>query len=104
MIDLHQPGAKDDAQKVQPALVYEGFARALLAVAQVGTYGAAKYTREGWVSVPNGRDRYTNAMHRHLLTEATGEQHDPESGLLHAAHAAWNALARLELQLRGETV
>jgi hypothetical protein len=37
-----------------------------------------------------------------LLAEAAGQQCDAESGLAHAAHAAWCALARLELMLRDE--
>jgi hypothetical protein len=31
-----------------------------------------------------------------------GEERDSESSILHAAHAAWNALARLELILLAE--
>ena len=54
------------------------------------------------VSVPNGCERYTDAMYRHLLAEAAGQKCDAESGLAHAAHAAWCALARLELMLRDE--
>ena len=95
----HEPGAKMDAGKVRAGLVLGGFARALTEVARVGTFGATKYTPEGWRSVPLGRERYTDALFRHLLTEAAGEACDPESGLLHAAHAAWNSLARLELAL-----
>ena len=34
--------------------------------------------------------------------EARGELHDADTQLEHAAHAAWNALARLELLLRGQ--
>ncbi len=83
-----------------PGLVLGGFARALQAVTDVGTCGARKYTPGGWVEVPDGINRYTDAMHRHLLKDATGETHDPETSLLHAAHAAWNALARLDLMLR----
>jgi len=41
-------------------------------------------------------------MYRHLLKEHIGEQRDKDTQLLHAAHAAWNALARLELMLREE--
>ena len=37
-----------------------------------------------------------------VLAEAAGQQCDVESGLAHAAHAAWCALARLELMLRDE--
>ena len=96
----HHPGAKGDAGKTRAGLVLGGFARALLEVSAVGTFGATKYTPDGWVSVPNGIERYTDAMHRHLLAEATGERLDGDSGLAHAAHAAWCALARLDLMLR----
>lgn len=99
-IDQHQPGAKLDALKPRPALVLGGFGRALMEVSRVGTYGAIKYTPNGWLHVPDGVHRYTEAMARHWLAEAKGVELDSESGLLHAAHAAWNALARLELMLR----
>lgn len=99
-LHAHQPGAKLDAGKPRPSLAVLGFSRALLAVSDVATFGAAKYTDNGWVNVPNGHARYTDAMLRHLLREGNGESTDPETGLLHAAHAAWNALARLDLALR----
>jgi hypothetical protein len=99
-LDAHAPGAKLDAGKPRPGLVLGGFARALQAVTDVGTYGARKYTPHGWVLVPGGVERYTDAMHRHLLREAAGELRDPDTQLLHAAHAAWNALARLDLMIR----
>lgn len=95
----HEPGAKLDAGKIRASLVLGGFSRALAEVSKVGTFGAAKYTDNGWRTVPNGFERYSDAQIRHLLQEASGEQVDPESGLLHAAHTAWNALARLELLL-----
>lgn len=98
--DLNSPGAKADAGKVRPGLVLGGFARALVAVSDVGTYGAKKYTDGGWVEVPNGEARYTDAMVRHWLSEKQGELRDPDTELLHAAHLAWNALARLDLILR----
>lgn len=96
----HAPGAKLDAGKVRAGLVLGGFARALMAVGEVGTFGARKYTDNGWMSVPQGQERYTDALYRHLLAEGQGEQADADSQLLHAAHVAWNALARLELILR----
>lgn len=99
-MDAHTPGAKLDAGKPRPGLVLGDFARALAAVTDVGTYGAAKYTPHGWLSVPHGIERYTDAMCRHLLREATGELRDADTELLHAAHAAWNALARLDLMIR----
>lgn len=96
----HEAGAKLDAGKNRPGLVLFSFARALDAVTAVGTYGANKYSDNGWITVPDGERRYTDAMMRHLLKEAGGETHDKDTELLHAAHAAWNALARLDLMLR----
>lgn len=96
----NEPGAKLDAGKNRVGLVLGGFARALHAVSAVGTYGAAKYTDNGWIDVPDGERRYTDAMLRHLLREQVGEDLDPDTGLHHAAHVAWNALARLDLMIR----
>lgn len=92
-------GAKLDAGKPMPRLIVGGFSKALMKVAEVGTFGAKKYTEEGWRKVPNGVKRYEDAMLRHYLYEKGGEKFDSESDLLHAAHLAWNALARLELML-----
>lgn len=97
----HEPGAKLDAGKVcafRGSIDY--FPRAIEQVAAVSTFGASKYAWKGWQSVPEGIERYSDAMVRHLFSEGKGEITDPDSGLLHAAHAAWNALARLELMLR----
>ena len=99
-MDPSAMGAKLDAGKNRLGLVLMGFARALEAVGRVGTYGAAKYTDDGWVAVQDGERRYTDAMLRHLLREAAGEVTDPETHIEHAAHCAWNALARLDLALR----
>lgn len=84
----HDKGAKLDAGKNRLGLVLFGFSRALQEVGKVGTYGANKYTDNGWVDVTDGEPRYTDAMMRHLMREAAGEQRDQESGLLHAACAA----------------
>jgi len=99
-IDQHAPGAKLDQGKPRLSLVLGAFGLALAEVGQVGTAGAIKYTDYGWLSVPNGEERYTDALLRHVFRETEGEIIDPDSGLLHAAHTAWNALARLELMLR----
>lgn len=76
------------------------FPRAISAVAGVSAFGASKYAWKGWEGVPDGYNRYSDAMVRHLIYEGQGEVLDPDSGLLHAAHCAWGALARLELLLR----
>ena len=97
-IDPHSPGAKLDNDKIMASLL-KGFSLALLAIAEVSTFGAKKYSRDGWQSVKNGRERYDDAFWRHLLKEDLCE-YDDDSGLLHEAHAAWNILAKLELKLR----
>ena len=94
----HEQGAKLDDGKVQADLL-EDFGLALLEVAKVGTFGAKKYSRGGWQHVEQGVTRYNAAKWRHIL-KGRYETHDPDSGLLHAAHEAWNALAKLELMLR----
>jgi len=93
-------GTKYDNNKPMGSIVYEYFPHAVLAIAEVSTFGATKYARGGWQHVPNGIERYTDAMHRHQLQEACGEEFDQDSGLTHAAHAAWGALCRLELMIR----
>lgn len=97
----HQPGAKLDGGK---SPLWQGlmdyFPRACMSVANISAFGAKKYAWKGWETVPDGYNRYTNALMRHLAYEATGELTDSDSEMLHAEHAAWNALARLELLLR----
>lgn len=97
----HEPGSKLDGGK--PCL-WRGFInyfpRAITEVAAVSTFGAEKYTWGGWETVPHGHERYSDAMIRHLTKESSGEVLDSDSGFSHAAHAAWNALARLELTLK----
>lgn len=86
------------------APIYRGclsyFPRAVAAVAAVSAFGASKYAWKGWENVPDGFNRYSDALVRHLAYEGQGEVLDPDSGLHHAAHTAWNALARLELLLK----
>lgn len=97
-IDAHTPGAKLDAGKPDASLLRD-FGLALLAVAEVGTYGAKKYSRGGWQTVTDGYNRYSAADFRHKFY-GRYEELDPDTQLLHDAHAAWNALAALELKLR----
>ena len=96
-LDQHMPGAKMDACK--PDLTYLcQFPRALRAVCLIAMYGANKYTERGWENVSDGPRRYLAAEIRHALP--IQGYLDKESGLMHDAHKAWNALAALELQLR----
>lgn len=96
----NSPGAKLDFGKNRLGLVLLDFSRALQAVGEVGTYGAKKYSDGGWRHVDDGERRYTDAMLRHLFKEGAGELRDSDTTILHAAHTAWNALARLDLMMR----
>lgn len=78
-------------------MVFGGFANGLKEVGAIGTFGANKYTDNGWQSVPNGVERYKDALMRHLFAWLSGEEYDQESGYRHLAHAGWNCLALLTL-------
>ena len=93
-------GVKLDAGKNDLGLVIGSFSSALIDVGKVGTFGANKYTRNGWQSVDNALDRYESALLRHYFQYKEGEINDPESGLSHLSHLAWNALAILSLHNR----
>ena len=107
------PGAKLDQGKPDLSLLTL-MANALIEVARVGTFGAEKYSRGGFLEVPNAPTRYTAAMLRHLMAEETegvfdrDPYYDTEEGkrwkesIRHDAQVAWNALARLETRLREE--
>lgn len=97
--DQHESGAKLDAGKNRLGLVLGDFSLALQQVGSVGTYGANKYTAHGWIDVPDAIERYLDALFRHLLAYTAGEEHDPESGIPHLSHAAWNILAVLEKEI-----
>jgi len=99
-INQHEAGAKLDEGKIFANVLFD-FSLALTEVAKVGTFGAKKYSRGGWQSVPNAIERYNDASVRHQLKEARTAL-DSDSGLLHKAQRIWNELAALELQLRAE--
>lgn len=76
------------------------FPRAIEAVASISQFGASKYAWKGWEGVEDGYNRYSNAMVRHLLKPGIEGPFDSDSKLLHDAHCAWNAMARLEIRLK----
>ena len=87
-------GIKFDGGKLRLAEMMQDFRLPLSAVCKVWEFGADKYEKSNWKKVGNAIDRYTNAMLRHLMEEEA-KPFDDESEILHAAHVAWNALARL---------
>lgn len=90
--------------KVRVELVFEGMPRALMELGRIMTWAIEEkgYKEGDWVNVPNAKQEYRGAMLRHDLKEIAGESHDLESKRRHAAHTAWNAMARLELLLQGD--
>ncbi len=80
--------------------VLEYFPRAILEVGNLSGFGAEKYDWGNWEFVEDAINRYGDAEIRHICEAAISGETDKESGLLHATHAAWNALAVLEMKLR----
>lgn len=92
-------GLKYDGDKVRMDLLTDGMPRALEAVGEILTFGAQKYKAHSWKTVEGNTERYNAAKVRHMIARAKGEERDPESGMLHLAHEACNALFLLELAL-----
>ncbi|WP_323842601.1 MULTISPECIES: dATP/dGTP diphosphohydrolase domain-containing protein [unclassified Moraxella] len=77
-------GQKHDQAKPRFSLLPQA---PLWQVVAVLEFGAGKYGVDNWRNVPNARERYFNACHRHLNAWWAGEMVDGESGLPHLAHA-----------------
>lgn len=92
-------GTKCDAQKPAFDLIPP---QAELELARVLEFGARKYSPDNWRRVPNLRQRYTAAALRHINALRRGELRDPESGLLHAAHAMACLAFIAEVTLEGD--
>lgn len=103
---LEAKNYKQDQGKPMVELVLGGFAPALMEVAKVGTMGAKKYSPNGWkendAPVEEKISRSLDAAGRHRLYRQMGEEFDPESGLPHIAHEAWNLLAVLTLTMENK--
>lgn len=90
-----KPGVKDDGGKLRydllPWKAIDGLIRVL-------TFGARKYSPNGWRTVPNAKERYEAALLRHLSAIKRGEKIDPESGLRHIDHILCNVTFLAELE------
>ncbi len=71
-------------------------------VVDVLGYGADKYAPDNWKHVDNWRERYFNAMQRHILAWWDGERNDHETGYHHLAHAGCCLLFLLARDLQEE--
>ncbi len=76
-------GVKHDQEKTRMELIPSD---ALMALAEVLTFGAKKYAAWNWAK---GFDwsRLYGATQRHLAAWYSGENKDPETGYSHLAHA-----------------
>jgi hypothetical protein len=100
-----EKGKKYDSGKAPVSQgLFQYFPKALKAIAEVSKYGKDKYKLSyddvNWARVEEGFERYLDGLGRHLLGHYSDGPIDPESGHAHLAHAAWNALAVLELSIR----
>lgn len=102
---MGQRGVKLDNSKPLLYVILKQFPNALSLVAKCSEYGHNKYKEtdadwQNWSRLDDGEFRYSNALMRHL----SEDNDDEESGLPHAAHVAWNALARLEKIISKEQI
>lgn len=78
-------GVKYDQDKDQWHLLEPWFTQEIV---KVLTLGAKKYSFDNWKYVSDARNRYYDALMRHITAWFNGEENDPEDGLSHLAHAA----------------
>lgn len=74
--------------------------RSIMEVAKVAAFGGKKYARYNFLKGFQYSLAY-DALQRHAHAFWAGEDKDPESGLPHMAHCAWQALCLVAFQLRG---
>jgi uncharacterized HAD superfamily protein len=80
-------GLRFDNNKVRMDLLPAG---AIHELAKVLTFGARKYAPHNWMK-GMAWSRVIGPLKRHLSAIERGEDYDPETGLLHAAHIMCNA-------------
>ena len=80
-------GLKFDSGKIDWMILFEHMKPQVEDVVKVLMHGEEKYKRDNWMHVQHSQLRYTNAMLRHILGYISGEEHDPDTGLPHLAHA-----------------
>lgn len=89
-------GKKYDSGKPQYGLIPPN---ALKQVAEVLTFGATKYGPDNWRHVDNAKERYFDALQRHVWEWKMGQQTDPETAKHHMTHAICCALFIAELEI-----
>lgn len=84
-IPLGSLGLKFDSDKLEFSLLPKGVLQPII---RVLGFGKKKYAADNWQRVDNARERYYNAIQRHMTSWWEGEKTDPETGENHLAHAA----------------
>lgn len=93
-------GKKYDGGKSMAGTLVNVFPNALMAVGMCIEFGTHKYPKsDNWKKVEGASKRYQDSLMRHLIKHNVGIVKDSETGIIHLAHMAWNALAILELYL-----
>lgn len=95
---------KFDSGKPNLSLVFSSFSTSLIDIGYIGTFGAKKYSPNGWKEVTDGIERYQSALLRHLFSSMRGDIYDKETGHLHMTHVAWNALALAEFLFKENNI
>lgn len=109
---INAAGNRMNVGKTKWTLTLRRMWPALREVARVTEMGAKKYSPDGWWNNELAEDDTCDAIVRHTMAvlsdiyiDANGDMHvgqnDPESGLPHWAHAAWNCLALGALRIKG---
>lgn len=83
--DTQSLGVKYDSDKLEYSLLPKGV---LTPILKVLSFGKKKYAADNWMKVDNPKERYYNAMQRHITQWWEGEKYDSETGENHLAHAA----------------
>lgn len=93
-------GKKYDTGKPMVGTLVNVFPHALMAIGMCIEFGTHKYPNpNNWKQVEGADKRYQDSLMRHLIKHNAGKIKDEETGIIHLAHTAWNALAILELYL-----
>ena len=68
-------------------------------IVKVYTAGAKKYAPNNWMHLESGYERYKAALFRHICEFERGNWRDADTGCIHLAQVAWNAIAMLHIEM-----
>lgn len=89
---MHEKSDRKNVDKPQLSELFK-FGHALVALVRVMEQGAKKYAKDNWLKGGRPDKDYLDSLTRHLKAFVGGEVYDPETGCMHMAQVAWNALA-----------